>query len=339
MAKIDELLQEHSLHSVRSDGSQMIALETARTLTGPEWEILFVNNDGRVNNDGTMILDTKEKAILRKVCSSDQLRKTAALQDFVEWRSGVLEEHPHERALMLEDKLQQAERDLQEMRTQYETATQQLQETKTQYDLVDMQLQEIKVKYEATDKQLQDAQKRIQNLMSQNASRRKERADPRIDVEEIEQRIKSTAAAIAERTPSETQKIIANQVELGTEFYKEVGIQSHESFHLSLWLTIAGGCIFFLTVAATVLVTLLQGNSTLITIIGTSAAAITEGLAASNRLYNQASRQFADFQIDLDRINRSSICYAIISEEGFEKKAPEQQETIIKIIDTLLQSS
>jgi len=202
-----------------------------------------------------------------------------------------------------------------------------------------MQLQEMKVKYEATDKQLQDAQKRIQNLMNQNTSRRKERGDARINVEEIEQRIKSTAAAIAERTPSETQKIIANQVELGTEFYKEVGIQSHESFHLSLWLTIAGGCIFLLTVAATVLVTLLRGDSTLVTWIGALATAITEGLAASNRLYNRASRQFAEFQVDLDRINRSSIGYAMISEDAFEKKTQKQQEAIIKIVDALLQSS
>ncbi len=223
----------------------------------------------------------------------------------------MLEEHPDERVLTLQDQLQHTEHDLQEVKTQYET----------------------------THKQLQEAQKRAQDLTVLDASQRKrERAAPRIDLEEIEQRIKSTAAAIAERTPSETQKIIANQVELGAGFYEEVGVQSRESFRLSLWLAAAGGGIFFLTALATVLVTLLRGDSTLITIIGSIAAALTEGLAASNRLYNQASQQFANFQVDLDRINRSSICYAMISEETFEKKTQKQQEAIVKIIDTLLQS-
>jgi hypothetical protein len=132
MAKIDELLQEHSLHSVRSDGSQMVALEIERPPTGPEWEVLFVHKDGRVDNDGTMILQTQEKAVLRKVRNSDQLRETAALQDFVEWRSGVLEEHPDEHALTLEDKLKQTERELQEAKTQYETVSRQLQQPRSQ---------------------------------------------------------------------------------------------------------------------------------------------------------------------------------------------------------------
>ncbi|MBO0781603.1 MAG: hypothetical protein J2P37_22510, partial [Ktedonobacteraceae bacterium] len=144
--------------------------------------------------------------------------------------------------------------------------------------------------------------------------------------------------AIAERTPSETQKIIANQVELGAGYYEQVGVQSHESFRLSLWLTVAGGGIFLITMIATVLITLEQGNSTLITILGSVAAALTELLAASNRLYNHASKQFADFQVDLNRINCASISYAIVSDEGFEKKTEKQQDTIIKIIDALLRS-
>jgi len=62
-------------------------------------------------------------------------------------------------------------------------------------------------------------------------------------------------------------------------------------------------------------------------------------LAASNRLYNQATTQFTAFQVDLDRINRSSICYAMVSEEAFEKKTEKQQEAIITIVTSLLQSS
>lgn len=290
----------------------MIALETGKGQAGQEWEILLVRKGGSVENDGMIVLDTGERAVLRKIRGSEQLQKEAALHDFIEWQPNVLEEHPDERVLVLQDKLQQAERDYQGMKTQYEAA----------------------------DKQLQDALKRIQDLNKTiNSQRQKERSASRIDLEEIEQRLKSTATAIAERTPSETQKIIANQVELGAGFYQEVGVQSHESFHLSLWLAAAGGSIFLLTVLAVVFVTFLRGDSTLITIIGSIAAALTEGLAASNRLYNQASQQFANFQVDLDRINRSSICYAMISEEAFEKKAQKQQEGIIKIIDSLLQSS
>jgi hypothetical protein len=312
MPKIDELLHEHSLHSVRSDGSQMIVLETGQGKTDPEWEILHVRKDGSVENDGTLILDSGEKTVLRKICDNERLKKIAALHDFVEWRSSVLEDHPNEQVLTLQEQLQHTEHDLQEIKTQYET----------------------------TNEQLQEALKQVQDLNKLNSSqRKKERAAPRIDIDELEQRLKSTASAIAERTPSETQKIIANQVELGAGFYQQVGVQSHESFHLSLWLAAAGAGIFFLTVLATVLVTLLRGDSILVTIIGSIAAALTEGLAASNRLYNQASQQFSNFQVDLDRINRSSICYAMISEEAFEKKAPKQQEAIVKIIDTLLQAS
>ena len=307
MAKIDELLHEHSLHSVRSDSSQMIALATGQNQTSFEWEILIIRKDGSVENDGTLTLEeTGEKKVVRKVYDTEQLQKLAALHDFVEWRPGVLEEHPDEQALTLQDQLQQKEHELQGMKTQYEATHQQLQETLQQ----------------------------VQNLSKLNVSqRRKERAISRVDIDDI----KNIASSIAERTPSETQKIIANQVELGAGFYQEVGVQSHESFHLSLWLAAAGGGIFFLTMIATVLVTLFRGDGGLITIIGSIATALTEGLAASNRLYNHASQQFANFQVDLDRINRSSICYAMISEEAFEKKAPKQQEAIVKIIDTLLQ--
>ncbi len=309
MSKIDELLHEHSLHSVRSDGSQMIALTTGQNQSSPEWEILVVRKDGSVENDGTLTHDdTGEKTVLRKIYNSEQLQKLAALHDFVEWRPGILEEHPEEQVLTLQDQLQQKEHDLLEMKTQYETTHGQLQETLQQ----------------------------VQDLNKLNASqRKKERTASRVDIDDI----KNIASSIAERTPSETQKIIANQVELGSGFYQQVGVQSHESFHLSLLLAAAGGGIFFLTMLATVLVTLLRGDSGLIIIIGSIATALTEGLAASNRLYNHASQQFANFQVDLDRINRSSICYAMISEEAFEKKAPKQQEAIVKIIDTLLQSS
>ena len=312
MTVIDELLNEHSLHSVRSDGSQMIVLKTGQTESGPEWEIISVRKDGQVENDGTLLLASNEKAVLRKTYNNSQLQEVAARQDFVEWKSGVHEEEPNEQVLILQNRLQHTEDELKTVKAQYET----------------------------TNKQLQEAQKHIQELTNLNVSqRRKERATSRMKLEEIEQRFTATAAAIAERTPSETQKIIADQVALGGGFYEEVGVQSHESFRLSLWLAAAGGVIFFVTAVAIVLVTLLHGNTTLITIIGSVAAAITEGLAASNRLYNQASQQFANFQVDLDRINRSSIGYAMITEEAFERKTPTQQEEIVKIIGTLLSSS
>jgi hypothetical protein len=114
MPRINELWHEHSLHSVRSDGSQMIGLETGQAQTNPEWEILFIHKDGRVNNDRTLILETAEKAVLRKTCNNEKLQETAALHDFVEWRPGVLEEHPSEDMLKLQDQLQQAQHDLQE---------------------------------------------------------------------------------------------------------------------------------------------------------------------------------------------------------------------------------
>jgi len=206
MPKIDELLHEHSLHSVRSDGSQMVVLETERHESGPEWEILLVGKDGSVKNDGTLILHSGEKTVVRKICTSQQLLTIAASHDFVEWRTHVIEEHPDEHVLLLQDQLARTERSLEQMTTQYETA----------------------------NERVQQAAKQTQELQILTASqRKKERMTPRVDLEEIEQRFKTTAAAIAERTPSETQKIIANQVELGAGFYQEVGVQSHESFRLS----------------------------------------------------------------------------------------------------------
>lgn len=310
MPGIKELLHEHSLHSVRSDGSQMIVLETGQAQTSPEWEVLFIHKDGRIDNDGIITLEAAERAVLRKTYTNEKLQETAALHDFVEWRPSVLEEYPSEDTLKLQDQLHQAQHDLQEKQTQYE----------------------------AIEKQLQEAQKRIQDLTTLTASqRRKERAVQRTELAEIEQYYRDTVAAIAERSPSETQKIIANQVALGAGFYQEVGIQSRASFRLSLWLAAAGGIIFLLTALAAVFITLFRGDTTLIVIIGSIASALTEGLAASNRLYNQASRQFANFQVYLDRINRSSICYAMISEEDFEKKTQKQQDEVIKIIEALLQ--
>jgi septal ring factor EnvC (AmiA/AmiB activator) len=287
----------------------MIALETGQTDNGSEWELLFVHKDGHVNNDGTLTLPAGEKAVLRKICTNEQLQKTATLHDFVEWRPCVLEERPDERVLQLRDELSHTEHNFEE---------------------TDKQLQEIKEKYEVATKELEEAKAKIKDLTTLNQKRRERAA-----WQEVDQRIRTTATEIEARTPSQTQKIIANQVELGAGFYQEVGVQSHESFRLSVWLALAGGGIFLLTVLAAISITWLRGDSAPITWIGSIAAALTEGLAAGNRLYNQASRQFAAFQVDLDRINRSSISYAMISEEAFEKKTEEQRDAILKVVDTL----
>jgi len=320
---IDELLHEHSLQSIRSDGSQMIALKTGQTENCSEWELLFVQKDGHVDNNGTLVLPDGEKAVLRKICNNEQLLKFATLRDFVEWRPCVLEERPDEQVFQLKEELSRAAHDMQEVKSHYE-----------------LQLQEARTQYETVSKKLEDAQRQIQGLTILNTSQQKrERTTPRMDIKEIERHIKTTAAAIAERTPSETQKIIINQVELSAGFYQEVGVQSHDSFRLSLWLAAAGGVIFFLTIVAAILISWFRGDGTPITWIGTIAAVITEVLAAMNRLYNQASDQFAAFQVDLDRINRSAISYAMISEDAFEKKTPVQQEGIRKVTEALLQSS
>lgn len=245
MSRIDELLHEPSLHSVRSDGSQMIALAMGSSQQGQQnhqtqqksethsvWELLFLRKGGQVENDGSITLDTGEKAILRKLRNINQLQKAAARHDFVEWRPGVLEEHPDEQVLMLQDQLQRATYDLEEMTKKCQTLEQQVQEK----------------------------QKLIDELTAKDATQRKQEQVAQRKLQEIEERVKRTAAAVAERTPSETQKIIANQVELGAGYYEQVGVQSHESFRLSLWLTVAGGCIFLITMLATVFVSLFRGG-------------------------------------------------------------------------------
>src|SRR5204862_3355589 len=98
-----------------------------------------VRKDGHVDNDGTLIHPTGEKAVLRKTCTNERLQEIATLRDFVEWRPCVLEERPDERVLQLRDELSRTEHDLGEVKTHYEA-----------------QLQEIRTQYETTDKQLQD---------------------------------------------------------------------------------------------------------------------------------------------------------------------------------------
>ncbi|HEU5381875.1 MAG TPA: hypothetical protein VFV38_41165 [Ktedonobacteraceae bacterium] len=62
--------------------------------------MLVVRKDGSVENDGTLTHDdTGEKTVLRKIYDAERLQKLAALHDFVEWRPGVLEEHPDEQIL------------------------------------------------------------------------------------------------------------------------------------------------------------------------------------------------------------------------------------------------
>lgn len=77
MSRIDELLHEHSIHSVRSDGTQMIALQAGQNQADSEWEILLVQKNGSVENDG-MILEKGEKAVLR-------LSSILALPHFACW--------------------------------------------------------------------------------------------------------------------------------------------------------------------------------------------------------------------------------------------------------------
>lgn len=305
MSQIENLLHEKIIHSIRSDASKMVAIQVGSDADPIVWETLLIEKDGTIVNDGQVHLASNEKAVLRKTITSEHLLEIAMMHDFVEWQPGFPGDLENEQSLTMLDKLHAMEESLSEATTQ-------------KADI---------------EKQLKEAQKKIQ---SSRTVKTRGQSTRNISMEEVEQRIRSTAEAIAERTPSHTQKIIANQVELSAGYYQEVGTQSHESFRLSLWLATAGGVIFLLTISATVLISFYRGNTTLLFIIGTCATTITELLAALNRFYNQASQQLAAFQTYLDRINRSSICYSMISEEEFEKKTQQQQDVIKKIVEALL---
>jgi hypothetical protein len=137
--------------------------------------------------------------------------------------------------------------------------------------------------------------------------------------------IASSAANAARKATSRIERMAANLTGLSSSYYKNVNEQSKRSFDLARMVSFIGGMILAVSLIA-VFITLFFhfGELTLILNgIGTFIAAIVEAIAGLNLLYDKATKQFSRSQVYLDRIQRSSMAYAIA--ENMQDEAHKQQ--------------
>jgi hypothetical protein len=141
--------------------------------------------------------------------------------------------------------------------------------------------------------------------------------------------VSQVARTIERTSPSHTQKIIAQQINLSTAYYKMVGNQSQQSFDLAFRIAVMGAILFALSLVDIALPFTKTEPAT----IGLVASAIIQIVAGLSYLYNKASGQLARFQTYLDRINRAAISHAMCDElEDPVKK----QEMVLSIVQELL---
>lgn len=142
--------------------------------------------------------------------------------------------------------------------------------------------------------------------------------------------VASTAANAARKATSRIERMAANLTGLSNSYYKNVSDQSKRSFELARTISLIGGIILLVSLIAVFASLFLHlGEATLIfNGIGALIAAIVEGIAGLNLVYDKATKQFTRSQIYLDRIQRSSMAYAIA--ENIPDEAAKQQ-TVEKI--------
>jgi hypothetical protein len=137
------------------------------------------------------------------------------------------------------------------------------------------------------------------------------------------------ATTIERTTPSHTQKIIAQQINLSNAYYKMVGSQSQQSFNLAFRIAVMGAILF----ALCLVVIALPFSNTGMAYIGIIASAIIQVVAGLSYLYNKASSQLGRFQIYLDRINRAAISHAMCDEL---EDPVQKQGMVLNIVQELL---
>lgn len=146
-----------------------------------------------------------------------------------------------------------------------------------------------------------------------------------------------TAANAAKKATSRIERMAANLTALSSSYYKNANEQSKRSFELARTISLIGGLILVVSIIAVFVSLFLQlGEATLILNgIGALIAAVVEGIAGLNLVYDKATKQFTRSQLFLDRIQRSSMAYAIA--ENMPEEAAKQQ-TIGKIALDLLRT-
>jgi hypothetical protein len=152
--------------------------------------------------------------------------------------------------------------------------------------------------------------------------------EPESEVPE-EANVFQVATTIERTTPSHTQKIIAQQINLSNAYYKMVGSQSQQSFTLAFRIAVMGAILF----ALCLVVIALPFSNTGMAYIGIIASAIIQVVAGLSYLYNKASAQLGRFQIYLDRINRAAISHAMCDEL---EDPVQKQGMVLNIVQELL---
>lgn len=142
--------------------------------------------------------------------------------------------------------------------------------------------------------------------------------------------VASTAANAAKKATSRIERMAANLSALSSSYYKNANEQSKRSFELARTISLIGGFILLVSIIGVFVSLFLQlGGATLIfNGVGALIAAIVEGIAGLNLVYDKATKQFTRSQVFLDRIQRSSMAYAIA--ENMPEEVAKQQ-TIEKI--------
>jgi hypothetical protein len=159
-----------------------------------------------------------------------------------------------------------------------------------------------------------------------------QRQQRKLTPEDIPNQINAAATPIARRSPSYTQRIIAEQVQLGATYYEQVAVQSRQSFDLARLLTVIGA-ILFVVAMGVMIIPFANGNTTVVGSLGVVTSGVVEAVAGLSFLYNKASAQFARFHIFLDRINRASLSHTMCNELEDQAK---KQEMMVNIIQELL---
>lgn len=133
---------------------------------------------------------------------------------------------------------------------------------------------------------------------------------------------------VAIESPSDIQKIVIDQMKIGTRYYEEAVAQSKMSFDLARTTTITSTGLF----AISILSVIFAPSSWYVPLVGSLLSAILQGVGQFGYLYNKASEQLASFHLFLDHISRSLFAYQM----GIDSHNPDQ---VKRAIDQMLTAS
>ncbi len=260
MPTFDEVSAFDSVHAKNVDGSILTAIripaDGKRRNEWP-WIVLEGDSDGTpVKDTITTLVDENGHAMYRKLYSTDELRTH---WEGAEWNKGYFFPKPPPSTEPV-------------ITPMFETVPSPVPSTPITDEVPNVRKPE-------------DTKEPSEDSMEPPIKQR--RQQKRLTPEEIANQINEVAASIAERSPSYTQQIIAEQVQLGGTYYSQVATQSQQSFDLARLLTVIGA-ILFVTSMVVMIIPFANGNTTVVGSLGVIVAGIVEAVAGLSFLYNKA---------------------------------------------------